>query len=301
MILETAQKRRKFPSGSCGHTFPRVVRTIRISLSMLVLAVSWGSLPGPAAAQVIVAHRGASHDAPENTVAAFQEAWRQQADGIEGDFYVTKDHQIVCLHDADTKRTAGKKLLVAESTLEELRQLEYGSWKDSKFRGEPIPLFSDVFATVPKDRLFVIELKTGPEIVPLLKSELLRLQADWKNLLIIAFRKETVQAVRDQLPDVRVHWLTGFKKDKATGVWHPTVAEISEALRTTRASGVGFQGNREVLTPQMLATLKEQGLREFHVWTVDEPADAQHFRDLGAVGITTNRPALIRAAVFSGQ
>lgn len=71
----------------------------------------------PLSAQVIVAHRGASQDAPENTIAAFKEAWAQNADGIEGDFYVTKDQQIVCIHDANTERTAGRKLEVANSTL----------------------------------------------------------------------------------------------------------------------------------------------------------------------------------------
>jgi glycerophosphoryl diester phosphodiesterase len=61
----------------------------------------------PCWSQMIVAHRGASYDAPENTLAAFKLAWQQQSDGIEGDFYLTADRQIVCIHDADTKRTAG--------------------------------------------------------------------------------------------------------------------------------------------------------------------------------------------------
>ncbi len=115
-------------------------------------------------AQVIVGHRGASFDAPENTIAAFKLAWEQQADGIEGDFYITKDKQVVCIHDADTKRTAGKKLVVAESTLTELRELEYGKWKDAKFAGEPIPTFEEVLKVVPSGKLFVIELKVGPDI-----------------------------------------------------------------------------------------------------------------------------------------
>jgi glycerophosphoryl diester phosphodiesterase len=61
-------------------------------------------------AQIIVAHRGASYDAPENTIAAFKEAWKQNADGVEGDFYVIRDQQIVCIHDANTERTGGRKL-----------------------------------------------------------------------------------------------------------------------------------------------------------------------------------------------
>ena len=70
-------------------------------------------------AQQIVAHRGASHVAPENTIAAFRQAWREGADAIEGDFHLTKDGNIVCIHDADTKRTAGVSRSVANSTLED--------------------------------------------------------------------------------------------------------------------------------------------------------------------------------------
>jgi glycerophosphoryl diester phosphodiesterase len=262
---------------------------IRRSL-LLFLSLS----PGIATGQVIVGHRGASHDAPENTIAAFQEAWAQKADGVEGDFYVTKDQQIVCIHDADTKRTAGRKLIVAESTLQELRDLEYGSWKDARFRGEPIPTFAEVMAAIPKGKLFVIELKTGPEIVPLLKAELQRLNAEPRDLLIIAFKKPTVVAVRELLPEIRVHWLTGFKQDKKTGEWHPTLPEVISGLKETRATGIGFQGNRNIVTADFLAELKKHGLKEYHVWTIDEREDARHFRDLGVIGITTNRPAFIR-------
>ena len=73
---------------------------------------------------MIVAHRGASDDAPENTLEAFHLAWLQNADAIEGDFRLTKDEQIVCIHDEDTSRTCGKKLIVAESTYAELCQLD---------------------------------------------------------------------------------------------------------------------------------------------------------------------------------
>lgn len=255
----------------------------------------------PLLAQSIVAHRGASHDAPENTLAAFKEAWVQKADGVEGDFYVTKDQQIVCIHDADTKRTAGQKLVVAQSTLAELRKLEYGAWKDSSFTGEPIPTFAEVLAVIPAGKLFVIELKTGPEIVPLLKAELAHLKPNFKNLLIIAFNQDTVSAVKRDLPKIRTHWLTGYRKDKQTGEWHPTASEVATALTKTNADGLGTQGNREIVTEAFIASLIQRGLKEFHVWTIDEPADARYFKNLGAVGITTNRPAFIRSALVEAK
>ena len=87
---------------------------------------------------VIVAHRGASFDAPENTLAAFRLAWQQGADAIEGDFYLSKDNQIVCIHDADTKRTAVVSRQVAESTLAELRELDVGRSSWPSFSSSPV-------------------------------------------------------------------------------------------------------------------------------------------------------------------
>lgn len=248
-------------------------------------------------AQVVVAHRGASYDAPENTLAAFRLAFAQGADGIEADFHLTQDQRIVCIHDADTARTGGKKLVVADSTLAELRQLEYGGWKHPRFHGEVLPTFAEVLLSVPEDRLFVIELKTGPEIVPLLVAELQRLQANPANLLIISFQSATVRESKRLLPQVRAHWLTSYKQDTQTGRWAPTMAQIAATLEESQADGLGSQAQRAVLDASFLVELKGRGMREFHVWTVDDPTDARYFRGLGAIGITTNRPGLIKAAL----
>jgi glycerophosphoryl diester phosphodiesterase len=268
-------------------------------MNLLSLATSFILLVSCVVAhgQMIVGHRGASYDAPENTVAAFRLAWEQGADGIEGDFYVTKDEQIACIHDADTERTGGKKLVVAGSTLAELRALEYGNWKDLRFKGEPIPTFAEVLAAVPPGKRFVIELKTGPEIVPYLKAELDRLRPDPQQLLIIAFKQPTVEACKKVLPHIKAHWLVSYKQDKKTGAWAPSLDDVVAGLRSTKADGLGTQGNREIVTPEFIAKLKENGLREFHVWTIDTPDDAQYFRKLGAMGITTNRPRFIRDAL----
>ena len=76
---------------------------------------------------MIVAHRGASRDAPENTIPAFKLAWEQGADAIEGDFHLTKDGNIVCIHDGNTENVSNTNLVVRESTLAELRKLDVGA------------------------------------------------------------------------------------------------------------------------------------------------------------------------------
>ncbi len=173
--------------------------SLRVALFFAVMGLT---LPG-ALGQMIVAHRGASHDAPENTMAAFNLAWQQDSNGIEGDFYLTADKQIVCVHDADTKKTAGRKLMVEKSTLKELRELEYGAWKGPQFRGEPIPTFDDVLKSVPAGKTFVIELKSKLKIVPVLVDTLKRSNTDDIQLLIITFDEATAAECKRQMPDGR--------------------------------------------------------------------------------------------------
>ncbi len=249
-------------------------------------------------AQRIIAHRGASHLFPENTKVAFRQAFAKGADGIEGDFYLTADGQIVCIHDADTQRTAGQRLVVEQSTLEQLRQLEYGAWKAPRFAGEPIPTLEDVLALIPAGKIFVIELKSGLPIVPVLVEKLRAAGFPPQQTWIISFHADVIRACKEQLPQVKCHWLTGFKQDKSTGAWAPTADEIARTVRATGADGVGMQAQPEVLDADFVDRLRNHGVAEFHVWTVDDPAVARHMQALGAIGITTNRPSFIRTALF---
>ena len=263
---------------------------MRFWIPLLVLFVGW-SVPG--SAQVIVAHRGASFDAPENTLAAFDLAWAQGSDGVEGDFYLTRDQQIVCIHDRGTSRTTGVEKWVEESTLAELRQLEYGSWKGEKWKGEKIPTFKEVFQSIPEGGLFVIELKSKAKIVPFLAKQLKTLDQGKVRLLIISFDEATVAACHKQIPHVRANWLTSFKQNKTNGNFQPSAKEIAEVVKQSGAAGVGMKGNRKVIDRLFINQLKQFGCSEFHVWTIDQREDAAYFRDLGAFGITTNKPALI--------
>lgn len=262
---------------------------VAITLSLL--------LAGQAAGQLITAHRGASHDAPENTLAAFRLAWDQGADAIEGDFRLSGDGRIVCVHDADTKRVAGVNHVVATTSLTKLRGLDAGRWKAERFAGQRLPTLAEVLAAVPTGKRFFIELKTGPAIVPPLAEELAEWKGDPAQLTIIAFDASTVAACKRALPAIRAHWLTSFKQDKTTGEWRPSAEQIATTVTECRADGVGMQGQRTVINKGFVERLAAGGVGEFHVWTVDFPEDARAFHALGAMGITTNRPAFIRAAI----
>jgi glycerophosphoryl diester phosphodiesterase len=109
-------------------------KSMLAALAGHILSAGYGS-----AAPALIAHRGASQDAPENTIAAFTLAWKQGADGIEGDFQLTHDGEIVCIHDPTTKRTAEQDLKVSEATLKELRQLDVKPWKGHSRKDARIP------------------------------------------------------------------------------------------------------------------------------------------------------------------
>jgi glycerophosphoryl diester phosphodiesterase len=245
-------------------------------------------------AQLIVAHRGASHDAPENTMAAFELAWQQGADGIEADFHLTADGHVLCIHDADTARTAGIKLKVVDSTLEQLQQLDVGSWKGPQWASERMPTLGHILQQLPADKWFFIELKTGPEIVPPVQRLLADYAGPTERLVIISFNQATIARCAELLPEVRRHWLVGFRENPQSKLWEPDPEQLLADWKQTPADGIGFHARPEVLTATLLDRLIEAGLKEFHTWTIDDPQLARHFQALGTHGITTNRPQLIR-------
>ena len=245
--------------------------------------------------QEIVAHRGASFDAPENTLSAFRLAWQQKADVVEGDFYLTKDKHIVCIHDKTTKRVAPKQtvLSVAGSTLAELRTLDVGSWKHPRFANERIPTLEEVLATIPKGKRIFVEIKCGPEIIPHLQRQLAESSLTPEQIVIICFQKDVVTRSRREMPEYKASWLTSYKQSSIKRVWKPTRDEVLQSLKTTAATGLGTNGNLNVIDQDFVDAVRQVGC-EFHVWTVNDAKAARTFQRLKVDSITTDRPAYIR-------
>ncbi len=258
---------------------------------------------------LIIAHRGASHAAPENTLAAFRLGWQEGADGIEGDFYLTTDGSIVCIHDRDTRRTAGENLEVSQSTKEQLRQLDVGQWKGAQFAGQRIPDLREVLATIPfaqdsgdapgaSGKIF-IEVKCGPEIVPVLKKVLAESAVQAEQVSVISFNEDVISGVKREIPQVTANWLTDFKQQE-DGTWKPSPAEIVSKLQRLKADGVGVGARRPALTLELAEALRKGGFG-FHVWTVDDAQLARHLIQLGVHSLTTNRPAELRRELLQDK
>ncbi|MBU5613135.1 glycerophosphodiester phosphodiesterase [Geomonas azotofigens] len=241
---------------------------------------------------LIIGHRGASRDAPENTLASFRLAFAQGADGIEADFRLTRDGSIVCLHDSGTSRTAGGDLTVAESTLAELRRLDAGSWKGDQWRGEPIPTLPQVLELLPPGKKLLIELKSGVEILDALAADLARAGISEERIRFLAFDHLLVAALKERLPGYRACWLCDYRW---RGGWHPSRAEVLSRLAAIGADGLASR-DRAILDASLVGELRARGL-EIHVWTVDSAKGAARLRDLGVDSIMTNRPGWLRRAL----
>ena len=241
---------------------------------------------------LIVAHRGASHDAPENTLPAFVLAWKQGADAIEGDFLLTKDNKIICIHDDSTQRLADLNLVVRQSTLKELRELDVGLWKHDNYKRTKIPTIAEVFATIPQGKKIFVEVNCGPEIIPHLVKEIENSKLNTEQVVLICFKKEVVQDFKKAKPKNKAFWLSNFKKDKE-GIWTPSAGSVLATLKASRADGLDSNKN----IPDEIARKVMDAGYEWHAWTVNDIATAKKLKALGIHSITTDRPALIKGSL----
>jgi glycerophosphoryl diester phosphodiesterase len=244
----------------------------------------------------IVAHRGASYDAPENTMAATRLAWKQKADAVETDIFLSRDGKVVVSHDKTGKRTAGRDVVFSEITQAEARELDAGSWKDPKFKGEKIPLLEDQIASIPAGKRLLVEIKVGPEIVPELGRVLQQTRATEKNITVISFNFETLKEVRKKLPHLPTLWLVGHPapnaKKSATAKQPPTVDEMIRDATAAKLTGLDLQ-HTWPLTAADVKKIKDAGL-ELHVWTVNDVGIAKQWIGFGVASITTDRPGWLR-------
>ena len=238
-----------------------------------------------------IAHRGASADAPENTMAAFQLAWEQGADGIEADFFLSADGQVVCIHDKNTKKTGSANLEVGKSTLEQLRAIEYGAWKNPKFKGEPIPLLADVLDSIPQGKWFFLEIKDSEKTVQAITEILRAKRPDKGRLVIISFKPQVIQACREILPDYRACLLIELKDFTKPG----QAEKHAERLRSSGSQGLAYKEHESIPADWLSEVVGEGEI--LASWTINKPAPAMRAIERGVDFIITDRPAGLRREI----
>ena len=247
----------------------------------------------------IIGHRGASAEAPENTLAAIQLAWQQGADAAEIDVMLTADGQLVAIHDETTLRTGGVDWIVSDRSLAELQNLDVGSWKSPQFAGEKIPTLAEVLDIVPLGKRLFIEVKCGVDAIPELVRVLKSVKTSREQTVLISLDFDTIVAVKRALPDRLAFWVTEqFASGVANSPLKPTTSEL---IQRAKAAGLdGLDINDFVIRPNGdIAAIRQAALRTC-IWTVNSVDRARWLRDEGMESITTDVPAALRAGLIDG-
>lgn len=236
---------------------------------------------------LVWAHRGASGYAPENTLAAFQKAVDLGADGVELDIQLTKDDQIVVIHDETIDRTSDGKGWVKDYTLEELRAFNYNRTKPG-YKHADIPTMREVFELLKPTGLFInIEIKTGVVFYEKIEEKILALTKEMgmeDRVCYSSFNHYTVTRIHELKPDAEVGFLyaDGPIDMPSYGVKHGVNA-LHPALYNLQYDG-------------FVKECKEKGLK-LNVWTVNERPYMEMCCQYGVDAIITNYPDIAKEVV----
>ncbi|GGW93743.1 glycerophosphodiester phosphodiesterase [Streptomyces chryseus] len=262
-----------------------------------------GPVPGPDGPAVI-AHRGASAYAPENTLAAIDLADRMGFDWVENDVQRTKDGELVVVHDDSLARTTDAEQRfpgrspwkIKDFTAAEIATLDAGSWFGPKFAGARVPTLRQYVNRVERNhQKLLLEIKK-PELYPGIEKDTLRVlrRAGWLSLhhvkhrlVIQSFGADSVKAVHEQRPDIT----TGF-------LGAPAVADLPKYARFTDQINPPHTSLAGAYTAAVHRLKGAHGRQlKVNTWTVNTAADAARVDDFGVDGIITNHPDIVRDAV----
>jgi glycerophosphoryl diester phosphodiesterase len=249
----------------------------------------------PPAGLVIIAHRGSSGDAPENTLAAFRRAVQAGADMIELDVRMTHDGFLVVIHDRRVVRMTGSKGRVGGLILSDLRQLDFGRRFGHEFTGEKIPTLVEVFRAVPTRVGINIEVKTDGDRVRIraIAQELCRLlgtEPGGRRIIVSSFDHRFLRVFHAGCPGVPL------------GTLYMTVRDFgrSPSVLCHRTGASTFICSRSQIRLRAVQDAHRHGITVF-VYGVERARQAAAMVRYGVDGVMTNHPARIRRALEQAQ
>ncbi|MEM1166969.1 MAG: glycerophosphodiester phosphodiesterase family protein [Planctomycetota bacterium] len=256
---------------------------------------------------LLIAHRGASAEAPENTVPAIRRAWKRGCDGVEIDIHLTRDNRLAVIHDGDTGRVARVSLPVERSTLAQLQALDVGRWKRKRYVGRRVPSLDQALAAIPVMRWAFLELKSESRIAPYIVRALVDAgrteAAGLATLMICSFKLDTLAAVRDEavrrgIEGVQLGWICGITDVEALR----DAAERESLFWRAESAGCSWLSlhHSKRIDGAFVAQARQQGLR-IASWTVDKPQEVARLVRVGVDAVLTNDPKTVGAYVRAGE
>lgn len=235
----------------------------------------------------VTAHRGFSHEAPENTKYAFEAAVKCKADYIELDVQLTKDEQLVVIHDDKLNRTTTGKGRVDRYTYDELTQFSAGAWYGSEYEDAKIMLLSEVLELVDKKCMMNIEIKdTGNVDLAADKTvELVKKYGYTKSCYITSFSYKALQRVKAAEPKIKT----------------ALIANLAASVRYSQLTDIDAVSMNYLFVNKSVVEAAHQNGKLIFVWTVDRKDDMRNMLSLGVDNIITNRPDLALETVNSDK
>ena len=229
----------------------------------------------------IIAHRGASGVAPENTLAAFSRAADLGAKGVELDVNITSDGIAVVIHDETVERCSDGKGAVAEKTYSQIRELDAGKWFSDEFTGERIPTLKEAIDLIVKRGLFLnLEIKPSPGLdEQTAKVVSVDIEKYWPRdaqIIVSSFSQIAISAFHQALP----HIPCGIISDNVPENWHQLLLQND---------CVSFHMHYSAAKPDVVKDIKSAGYLVL-AYTVDDPKIAKDLYAMGVDGIFTNFP-----------
>lgn len=233
---------------------------------------------------LVIAHRGASGHAPENTLAAFRRAVALGASFIETDLHLSRDAHFVAIHDDTVHRTTNGQGKVHDLTLADLRRLDAGSWFGSEFSGERIPTLEEILEFAKKnDVVFYLELKpTGAWGGEHALIGALRESGEIARTIVISFDAGIIAALRKIEPTLMTGLLFEGQIDQ------PLERAVEVGARQLAVRG-------DLVTPALIAEARKRDL-QIVCWTVNQPAHMRMLIEAGVDGIMSDYPDRLVAA-----
>jgi glycerophosphoryl diester phosphodiesterase len=242
---------------------------------------------------LIIAHRGESFDAPENTLAAINLAWERGADAVEIDIHLTKDNHIVVIHDFNTRRLTGVSKNIKDQTLAELRKLDVGLWKNDNWKGEKIPTLSEVFETVPHGKKIIIEIKSDAAIIPFLKEKIEQSERSVNQVEFIGFDLKTMVQAKKEFPQHNVLWLLDLDYYWYRKIFRPSITKAIATAKAFQLDGLNVWAG-SMLDKELISAVKNSALL-LYCWTVNDVEKTKNLMDWGIDAITTDRAQWLKS------
>lgn len=246
----------------------------------------------------LIAHRGESKDAPENTLPAFKMAV-DRGFGFECDIYLSADKRLFTFHDSNLNRTTGgkhkEKCIDANwaETVSKVNVGGWGKWKGTKYDPTSPVLLEDVLKLARDGRFIYVEVKgNDPSWVPYIKDVFAKQSnATPKNVLFISFGGDVCAELKRQMPEYRVYWLTGGGSNPGKGSGEKprvyTAEDIIAILKKLGVDGVDIRFKPKTIDAEFIRKIKDAGFM-FHVWTIDDLELAKLAFARGAQTVTTS-------------